>query len=353
MRANMAAPAGYVEFNGHYYTYVKGLYTHAEAEAAAARSGGYLATITSAEENAYLANLVAGQDLGAWLGGSGHATEGTWQWTQGPEAGSTISGYTNWNPGEPSGVYNGVDEDYLHMMANDSRWNDAAEYFNTMGYFVEINGSSPPTDGAPVTPAPPSPEPIDINGTDGRDYLSGNSQRNVIHGLAGNDTVTGGFGNDLIYGNQGDEAIYGNQGDDTVYGGQGADSAYGGQGNDAVYGNFGADAIYGNFGNDTLYGGQDNDLLFGGQDSDLLVGGLGNDTLAGGIGADIYRFGGNSGADLILGFSSSEGDKLDFGGQTFTFSDDGNGGTRFTLSGGGSVDLAGVAPAAVTPSFFA
>jgi hypothetical protein len=34
-------------------------------------------------------------------------------------------------------------------------------------------------------------------------------------------------------------------------------------------------------------------------------------------------------------------------------SDDGNGGTLFTLSGGGTVDLAGVAPGTVSPAFFA
>jgi hypothetical protein len=69
--------------------------------------------------------------------------------------------------------------------------------------------------------------------------------------------------------------------------------------------------------------------------------------LIGGVGADRYVFGANSGADSIFGFSQGEGDKLDFGGQTLTSADDGQGGTLFTLSGGGTVDLAGVARASV------
>jgi Ca2+-binding RTX toxin-like protein len=58
--------------------------------------------------------------------------------------------------------------------------------------------------------------------------------------------------------------------------------------------------------------------------------------LIGGVGADRYVFGANSGADSIFGFSQGEGDKLDFGGQTLTSADDGQGGTLFTLSGGGT-----------------
>ena len=146
-------PEGYVEFNGHYYTYVKGLFTYAEAEAAAATAGGHLATITSAEENAFLASLIAGKDLGAWLGGNDAGTEGQWQWTQGPEAGTTfwngLSGggapggqYSKWGPGEPNGQWNGFEEDHLHMMANSDLWNDISSgpWF-TMGYLVEIEGS--------------------------------------------------------------------------------------------------------------------------------------------------------------------------------------------------------------------
>ena len=86
----------------------------------------------------------------------------------------------------------------------------------------------------------------------------------------------------------------------------------------------------------------------------ILSGGgnLGNDTLVGGLGADTFAFGLSSGADVINGFSSAEGDWLSFGGQTYTFSDDGRGGALFTLSGGGTVDLTGVAASSITMTFF-
>jgi len=147
-------PPGFVAFNGHYYKYVKGLYTFTEAQAGAAALGGHLATVTSAAENAFLANLIAGQDLGAWLGGSDAAEEGVWRWTEGPEAGVNFwnglaggsapgGAYTNWNEGEPNGVHNGLEEDHLHMMANSSLWNDAPSHAFTIGYLVEIANRSP------------------------------------------------------------------------------------------------------------------------------------------------------------------------------------------------------------------
>ncbi|MCB1501165.1 MAG: hypothetical protein KDK07_15490 [Bauldia sp.] len=159
----MAIPEGFVEFGGHYYKYVKTLATHSEARSAAAAAGGYLATITSAAENAFLADLIVGQDLGAWLGGSDAGTEGVWTWTDGPEAGTTFwnqdSGapdgqYSNWAEGEPTGVYHGLEEDVLHMMANSDQWNDAADYWMTMGYFIEIDGDGdgdePPSNHLPI-----------------------------------------------------------------------------------------------------------------------------------------------------------------------------------------------------------
>ena len=48
-------PPGFVAFSDHYYTFVKGLYTFAEAQAGAGALGGHLATVTSAAENAFLA----------------------------------------------------------------------------------------------------------------------------------------------------------------------------------------------------------------------------------------------------------------------------------------------------------
>lgn len=179
---------------------------------------------------------------------------------------------------------------------------------------------------------------------------------------AGNDSIGGSNAADVIYGNLGDDVLnlnaggdrgYGGQGNDTVSGGFGNDIIFGNLGNDALYGNQDADILYGNQGNDVLYGGQGNDYLYGGQGSDTLIGGVGNDTLVGGVGPDLYAFGAGNGADLILGFSQSDGDSLDLGGQTYTEAGDGQNGTMLTLSGGGTVDLMGVAPQTLTSSAFA
>ncbi|MEL7062429.1 MAG: DUF4751 family protein, partial [Bacteroidota bacterium] len=66
-----------------------------------------------------------------------------------------------------------------------------------------------------------------INGTQGKDWLIGDSQSNIIRGLSGNDTIMSNGGNDRIEGGAGDDILYitadtqGSQ--STLIGGQGAD----------------------------------------------------------------------------------------------------------------------------------
>lgn len=192
-----------------------------------------------------------------------------------------------------------------------------------------------------------------IVGTAGADMLVGSDNADSINALEGADTVLGHAGSDLVYGNGGADVIYGNFGADTLFGGQDADALFGGQGDDVVYGNFGADLIYGNFGNDSLFGGLADDSIYGGLGDDTLIGGAGNDVLVGGLGADRFVFGAASGADLIVGFQADQGDKLVLGGQGYVTIDDGQRGTLFQLSGGGTIDLVGVAKASVTAAFVA
>ena len=100
--------AAYFAGNGHYYKFVSASLKWSEAKAAAASSSfngltGYLATITSAEENAFIVEKTGGTS--AWVGGSddyehinlatGTSTfanitesEGHWYWVTGPEAGT-------------------------------------------------------------------------------------------------------------------------------------------------------------------------------------------------------------------------------------------------------------------------
>ena len=181
-------------------------------------------------------------------------------------------------------------------------------------------------------------------GTNRADIVTLDSANDTFSAFGGNDTVSGGGGNDVIFGNQGDDLLFGNQGNDTLYGGQNTDTLYGGQGNDVVLGNLGNDLVLGNLGNDTLYGGQGDDVLFGD---------LGDDVLFGDLGADRYVLGVNAGNDVVRGFSFAQGDRLVLGGQTYTLGSAADGFALLTLSGGGTVELAGLAASEFNASFLA
>jgi len=153
-------------YNGHYYQYVSGSYTWANAKAAAAGQTlygmqGYLATVTSQAENDFIQNKLQSE---GWIGASDdyqqvvtsagaqiysnqNHSEGKWYWVTGPEKGTQFSSgddnpvavsnrYMNWNGGEPNN-YNSS-EHYGHMYT-DGTWND---YFSTttFGYVVEFGG---------------------------------------------------------------------------------------------------------------------------------------------------------------------------------------------------------------------
>jgi len=120
---------------------------------------GYLATITSAVENAFIIDLVIDAAcIGGYLGGSDATVEGEWRWETGPEAGDQFwqgaSGgtttpphnYANWLAGEPNNI--GL-EDFLTMHStgvNAGQWNDIPDDPRSC-YIVEFFGVLPPTTG--------------------------------------------------------------------------------------------------------------------------------------------------------------------------------------------------------------
>ena len=122
---------------GHYYEYVS---TGANWDTARANADGesyfglqgYLATSTSAPENALIDSIVPGS---AWIGASDADVEGTWEWASGPEAGSELV-YDNWNAGEPND--SGGNEDSAHIQGL-GVWNDANSAAS-LGYVVEYGG---------------------------------------------------------------------------------------------------------------------------------------------------------------------------------------------------------------------
>lgn len=131
--------------NGHFYesVYVPEGISWLDARDLAEQRGGYLATLTSPEENAFVFQLVAG-DLLYWQNGSGPLLggyqdrtapdyvepAGGWRWVTGEPC-----SYTNWSGGGPSGFGpSGDNEDFLHFGAEGTEfdpiptalWNDVA-----------------------------------------------------------------------------------------------------------------------------------------------------------------------------------------------------------------------------------
>lgn len=106
---------------------------------------GYLTTITSAEENDYVAARL--EDAG-WMGASDADIEEDWKWVTGPETGTPfwsgnettgvpVAGrYNNWGEGEPN---NAGDEDCAQFLSGGSgKWNDLpCVGANLPGYVVE------------------------------------------------------------------------------------------------------------------------------------------------------------------------------------------------------------------------
>ena len=130
--------------NGHSYELVQNSVTWSAAKAAAEARGGYLATITSAAEQAFVESLSVSS--GVWLGGyQDHSSpaysepHGGWRWvTNEPWS------YSNWAYGEPNNLGG---EDWLEMSYYfGKKWNDLPTA-STQGFIVEFEGTSKaPTD---------------------------------------------------------------------------------------------------------------------------------------------------------------------------------------------------------------
>ena len=90
--------------------------TWPEAKAYCESQGGYLATITSKEENDFIFSRLGGSSYALWIGGTDAAREGTWAWVN-----NEPWGYANWDAGEPNNAEG--NEDSLQMVGT-GKWND-------------------------------------------------------------------------------------------------------------------------------------------------------------------------------------------------------------------------------------
>jgi hypothetical protein len=128
-------PLAVREYGGHTYKFwiTENYFPAAEEFVAAKQPGGYIVTITSASEQAFLGNTL--KELGiikAWLGGK-DKEEGKWLWLGGPEKdqlfwdayatdeAAKAPGFKLWFPNEP----NNADNEDCSLFFPDG-WNDAS-----------------------------------------------------------------------------------------------------------------------------------------------------------------------------------------------------------------------------------
>lgn len=149
--------------NGHWYRHVPaisifepvGFDTARTAALASSEQGlsGYLATITSAGEQAFITSafpflLGFGATGGVWLGASDEAVEGQWRWLDGPEAGQRLR-YTDWRATQPVNAPGFEDHDLLQLSIVATSppttfgWVSATRSNGAFGYIIEY-GSTPP-----------------------------------------------------------------------------------------------------------------------------------------------------------------------------------------------------------------
>ena len=180
------AVMGPLSTNGHYYQLVEITYhvdrdyttginwNEAQKDAASrCHNGmrGYLATISSQEEQDYIDAMIPPQDLDfqfyeCWIGGTDVHQEGQWMWMDGPEKGTFFwsggsdgqpidghfsnwycedaTSYPAWPYCEPNDANSG--QDCMHVYGN-GKWNDVTCDLRANAFLVEF--------GAPV----PSPTP--------------------------------------------------------------------------------------------------------------------------------------------------------------------------------------------------
>jgi hypothetical protein len=143
--------------NGHFYRPISTGATYTNARAAAELTTfkgqkGYLVTITSPDEDAFIFNNVPQSNI--WFALTDEASEARWVIDAGPEKGTLIKinngqtngnipgQYNNWAPGEPN---NSGNEDYAVTKWNGSQWNDLPNNFSNP-YVIEYGTWTNPDD---------------------------------------------------------------------------------------------------------------------------------------------------------------------------------------------------------------
>jgi len=152
-------PVGYYynPINGHFYRPISTGNTYTGARAASLLTTfkgqtGYLVTITSADEDAFIYNNVPQSQI--WFALTDELSEGQWRIDAGPEngtliktsngqtTGNIVGQYNNWAGGEPN---NSGNEDYAVTKWNGTQWNDLPNSFSCP-YVIEYGTWTNPQD---------------------------------------------------------------------------------------------------------------------------------------------------------------------------------------------------------------
>ena len=193
----------YSQETGSFYQFVNTNVNYSTAVTNAAATtlngvAGHLATITSAAENSFLANIVTDN---AFISSADIAQDGTWQWNAGLEAGmqhSNISGtsvngmYENWDTGQPQ-----INTEYNTVFYTNGTWHDWVDT-STHSYVIEWEAGLMADDAAADT----------LSGGSGADWLYGNDGDDTLDGESGDDIIVGGDGSDIISGGADDDVLY-------------------------------------------------------------------------------------------------------------------------------------------------
>ncbi|MDF2234795.1 choice-of-anchor Q domain-containing protein [Albimonas sp. CAU 1670] len=241
--ADMGALGTWVrrEATGHHYLAAFSLgetWREANARAVAFGHGMHLASITSAAENRFVTDLIAGLPVGVHIGAlqardASRPDEG-WTWTSGERF-----SWNNWGAGEP---------------------NDGSAAGGTPERGAEIRRSTVDESGAVW-----NDEQLD----------AGDREAYLMEWDGADDSLYGGDGRDLLRGGIGNDELYGGRGGDTIFGGEGDDLLDGDQAGLAEP--------------DVLYGGPGDDVLRAGTER------------TGGTGADVFLFGSGVVQDFQIG----------------------------------------------------
>jgi len=162
-------PVAVREYGGHTYKFwsTENYFPVAQAFVAQKHPDGYIATITSAGEQAFLGNTLKELSIiKAWLGGK-DVEEGKWQWLGGPEKDQVFydiyakdeiakaPGYKLWFPNEP----NNIDNEDCSVFFPDG-WNDVSCDTEKAALVVEF-GNDPLVEPPSEPPAEPVASPTD------------------------------------------------------------------------------------------------------------------------------------------------------------------------------------------------